>query len=43
MLHGALQQTAQLQKQLPHVGQISNKLKIEQVLLREGVPTDAGV
>lgn len=42
-LHGALQQTAQLQKQLPHVGQTSNTFKIEQVLLREGVPTDAAV
>lgn len=29
-------------KKVPHVGQISNKFKIEQALLREGVPTDAG-
>lgn len=39
MLCGALQQTAGLQKQVPHVGQTSSEFKTQQ----EGVPTDAGV
>lgn len=39
---GALQHTAQLKNTVPCVGQTSNEVKIEQALLREGVPTDVG-
>lgn len=41
-LWGCMGLSNKQQNQVPHVGQISNKFKIEQVLLREGVPTDAG-
>lgn len=38
----AVQRRAQLKNTVPSVGQISNRAKIEQALLREGVPTDVG-
>lgn len=41
-LHGGSPTYSTALKKVPHVGQISNKFKIEQALLREGVPTDAG-